>query len=401
MSHSIASLNSDSLSGRIQHITNQRYDDNIEMTMDSKTKTTLILFLALFVSNGLESDCFHQIPISSSISSTPRHPFSNKPISSKTTRTGAPNSSRASATNLQMGFSSAVIGALRGGASSASVVVGPIVTALQGGGPLGVAALTLVASAVITPLTLYRQAYSFSVGYGYSVFAMGVALLSVFWKEPLVHAALTTSNYATTGAAPIFLVASMIFYGFRLGSFLLLRELTVPSKQKQIKSFDKTPLLKRVPFSISVAMFYAFMVTPVMYACRQFVNTGTPLTKGANQIAFLGAAIAWFGALMEAIADGHKFLVKRGKDESADFHGPTTGVYAMSRHPNYIAEIVYWSGVLLCGIPSFGKSPIAWICSSLGFVGIFKIMVGATDRLDTKQEEKVRKHVCSKLVSSN
>jgi steroid 5-alpha reductase family enzyme len=361
--------------------------------MESKTKTTLILFLALFVSNGLESDCFHQTPISSSISSTPRHPFSSKRISSKTTRTGAPNSSRTSATNLQMGLSSALIGALRGGASSASVLVGPIVTALQGGGPLGVAALTLVASAVVTPLTLYRQAYSFSVGYGFSVFAMGIALLSVFWKKSLIHAALTTSKYATSGAAPIFLVASIIFYGFRLGSFLLLRELTVPSKQKQIKSFDKTPLLKRVPFSISVAMFYAFMVTPVMYACRQFVNTGTPLPKGANQIAFLGAAIAWFGALMEAIADGHKFLVKRGKDESVDFHGPTTGVYAMSRHPNYIAEIVYWFGVLLCGIPSFGKSPIAWICSSLGFVGIYKIMIGATDRLDAKQEEKVRKHV--------
>jgi len=287
-----------------------------------------------------------------------------------------------------MGLSSSVIGALRGGASSASVVVGPIVTALQGGGPLGVAALTLVASAVVTPLTLYRQAYSFSVGYGFSVFAMGIALLSVFWEKSLVHAALSTSKYTTGGAAPIFLVASIIFYGFRLGSFLLIRELTVPSKQKQIKSFDKTPLLKRVPFSISVAMFYAFMVTPAMYVMQQFANTATPLTKGANQIAFLGAAIAWFGALMEAIADGHKFLVKRGKDESVDFHGPTTGVYAMSRHPNYIAEILYWFGVLLCGIPSFGKSPIAWICSALGFVGIYKTMVGATDRLDSKQEAK-------------
>jgi steroid 5-alpha reductase family enzyme len=237
-------------------------------------------------------------------------------------------------------------------------------------------------------LTLYRQAYSFSVGYGFSVFAMGIALLSVFWEKSLVHAALSTSKYTTGGAAPIFLVASIIFYGFRLGSFLLIRELTVPSKQKQIKSFDKTPLLKRVPFSISVAMFYAFMVTPAMYVMQQFANTATPLTKGANQIAFLGAAIAWFGALMEAIADGHKFLVKRGKDESVDFHGPTTGVYAMSRHPNYIAEILYWFGVLLCGIPSFGKSPIAWICSALGFVGIYKTMVGATDRLDSKQEAK-------------
>jgi len=43
-------------------------------------------------------------------------------------------------------------------------------------GPLGVPALAAVAGVVLAPLTLYRQGYSFSVGYGAAVAAMGAAL---------------------------------------------------------------------------------------------------------------------------------------------------------------------------------------------------------------------------------
>jgi len=294
-----------------------------------------------------------------------------------------------------LGLADTVIGALRGGAAfkPATSIISALTTALQSG-PYGVAALTAIASCVVTPLTLYRQAYSFSVGYGFSVFAMGLALLSVFGVDTLSTASASASS---ASAPPLFLVAALLFYGFRLGSFLLLRELTVQSKQKQVKSFDKSPLLKRIPLAIGVSMFYAFMVTPVLYLCRSAAATATTMTMTMTMpatnsitIALAGARIAWIGALMEAITDTQKYIAKRGKDESPDvFIGPTRGLYKLSRHPNYLAEIVFWFGVLVSGASTFGiKSPIAWICSSLGFVGIYKIMIGATDRLDKKQEEK-------------
>ena len=285
-----------------------------------------------------------------------------------------------------MGGQCSLIGALRGGAAL-ETATGAITTALRSG-PLGVLALTAIASAVVTPLTLYRQAYSFSVGYGFSVFAMGLALLSVFGTTLTTT---VTSSSSICSSAPLLLVASILFYGFRLGSFLLIRQLTVQSKQKQLKSFDKTPLLKRIPLAVSVSMFYAFMVTPALYLCRA-ASTRT-LSGRVNSIASAGAALAWIGALMEAVADTQKYLAKRNKDGSTDFVGPTTGLYAISRHPNYFGEVVFWFGVLVSGAPTFVGTTISsaiiipLACSLLGFVGIYKIMTGATDRLDKKQEE--------------
>ena len=65
-------------------------------------------------------------------------------------------------------------------------VVSGVASAL-GSGPLGVPALAGVASVVVLPLTTIREAYSFSVGYGASVAAMGAAMLAAFgaWKTPL------------------------------------------------------------------------------------------------------------------------------------------------------------------------------------------------------------------------
>lgn len=216
----------------------------------------------------------------------------------------------------------------------------------------------------------HRQAYSFSVGYGLSVAAMGFAVLKHF--------------DIGFSCSPLSLMSSsVIFYGIRLGLHLLVRELTVPSQAERLKEFDKSPLLQRIPFAVSVSLFYAFMTSPLMYAARAATTSSTIMN--------VGVGLAWLGAIMEGVADLQKFLVKRsaakeGVDDT--FVGPTGGLYTICRHPNYLGELLFWFGLAVAGAPSFGKSPIAWGCATLGFYGIFGIMTGATKRLDKKQEEK-------------
>jgi len=234
-------------------------------------------------------------------------------------------------------------------------------------GPYGVLALTGIASSVVVPLTMYRQGYSFSVGYGFGVFAMALAL----WKQFQIGLSLS----------PLSLLASAVmFYGIRLGTFLLVREWTVPSKAEVIKGFDKSPRLKRIPLAVSVSMFYAFMTSPLMYAARAAIDNSNVMKAGV--------ALAWVGAVMEAVADTQKFFVKRAAKDEDTFVGPTGGFYKICRHPNYLGELIFWFGLALAGVPSFGKSIIAWGCAATGFYGIFGIMTGATKRLDKKQEEK-------------
>lgn len=273
---------------------------------------------------------------------------------------------------------------LRGGCQSKALQT--LASSLRSG-PFGIPALAAYALAVNLPLTLYRQAYSFSVGYGFSVLSMSVACALAM--RPLIPSSIAQ----LTSANPSFLMLSAaVFYGLRLGSFLLMRELTVPSKAKSLKAMDKTPRPKRVILSANVSLFYALMTGPLMYALRSPVGRD-------NTVAMAGASMAWFGAILEAVADLQKWLVKRGAGSAGgddddggkkEFQGPTGWSYSVVRHPNYLGEVLFWSGLFVGGAPSFGRSVVAWVGSALGVAGIWAIMTGATKRLEGLQNESYK-----------
>lgn len=174
----------------------------------------------------------------------------------------------------------------------------------------------------------------------------------------------------------------VVFYGARLAGHLLARQLTVPDIAKRIKAFDKTPRPKRLTLVPPLALFYAFMTSPLLFALRA--------PPASANIAWAGCGAAWAGAVIEAVADAQKFLHKRSTFATTapgTFSGPTGGLYGKCRHPNYFGEVLFWFGLLVAGAPSFGKSPTPWACGAVGFYGIYSIMAGATKRLDGKQKE--------------
>mmetsp|Transcript_34622 Transcript_34622/g.75103 ORF Transcript_34622/g.75103 Transcript_34622/m.75103 type:complete len:402 (+) Transcript_34622:50-1255(+) len=279
--------------------------------------------------------------------------------------------------------------------SCGSVVETVKAAMLSGSHILPTAGLTAVSAATVVPLTLFRQAYSFSVGYGCAVAAMCASLIRTFGlPSPFTKSAWTG---LTTGAvpAPTLLTYAGLFYGLRLSAFLLLREVAVPSKSEQIKKLDKTSKPARIPFASAVGMFYAFMVSPVLFALRAASNgAGLSCPLGICAPALLakvqwaGVILAFVGLTTEAVADQHKFFVKRNYGYTSSFVGPTRGLYGLCRHPNYLGEILFWTGIYLGGLPAFGTNVAAWITSTLGLWGIVSIMTGATKRLDEKQADR-------------
>jgi len=260
--------------------------------------------------------------------------------------------------------------------SSLSSVADAISATLVSGTPLrAIGGLWAISSLAVVPLTFIRQGYSFSVGYGVSVAAMALALLSSF----------DISCSTLTSSAPAFLAVTTVIYGLRLAFYLLLREFSVDSKRKQVKSFDKMPRLQRTPLALSVSLLYAFMTSPALFALRGLVKTGTALEK----VQLVSTGVSVFGMVLESIADQQKYEAKRKSKEGEDkFVGPTTWSYKLVRHPNYLGEILFWVGLFGAGSVSFQKSIVAWLCGSLGLASILSIMFGASGRLDTKQQEK-------------
>ena len=270
--------------------------------------------------------------------------------------------------------------------SALAMHLGPLLkeTLVSGTSLRAIGALYVVASLTVVPLTWYQTAYSFSVGYGLSVAAMAFALLASFAFEGGGGGLLSSS----LSSAPSILAVTALIYGLRLGLYILLRERTVESKKQQFKEMNKTPPLKRTPLALGVSLLYAFMMSPILFALRTSVETGSIWDK----VQKLCTGVAAFGMVLESVADQHKYEVKRksssSKEDDTKFVGPTTWSYKLCRHPNYLGEILHWVGLFGAGSVVFGKDVVPWVAGGLGLWGILSIMLGASSRLDTKQSEK-------------
>ena len=87
----------------------------------------------------------------------------------------------------------------------------------------------------------------------------------------------------------------------------------------------------------------------------------------------IGCGLAWAGSIIEAVADAQKFLQKRrdySQKAGGTFTGPMGGLYASCRHPNYFGEVLFWFGLFVAGLPSFGSQVIPYTAGGLGLWGI-------------------------------
>lgn len=272
-------------------------------------------------------------------------------------------------------------------------------------GATGVFALMGIAAAILIPIAQIRNVYAISVGYGLSIAVMALTLRSVFFvsaKAPLT-AATHPIGYA--------LVMASIFYGFRLSSYLFLRERSGWKPRRKSAQTDANKQsngpsrLSRIPFSVSLAIFYAFLSTPLYFSLLRPIATPSFASATFRQqillgLAWFGTGLGWTGAILEAVADTHKFVVKlraaltdtgttkEGTGSIPTFQSPTNGVYRITRHPSYTGEVLFWVGNFVAGIPSFGGSIVAWLCSTIGLYGIVSIMRTASRGLEERQLQR-------------
>ena len=72
-----------------------------------------------------------------------------------------------------------------------------------------------------------------------------------------------------------------------------------------------------------------------------------------------------------------------------------TGLYRIVRCPNYLGEVLLWTGVFVCGIGSY-HAWWQWLMALLGYVGIVYIMFSGARRLELRQDHKLwsRRSLC-------
>ena len=214
---------------------------------------------------------------------------------------------------------------------------------------------------LVSAIGFKNYVWFISLGYGFSIAAQGIAMLFLYGEN------------LTLGT----ILACVVFtlYGLRLGGYLAYREIKVRTYSEnmkgEIKDSKTIPMFVKVCIWVACALLYLLQVTPVFYR----------LASGAGSDAFtyIGAVIMAFGFALEAAADVQKNRAK--KINSRRF--VDTGLYRIVRCPNYLGEMIMWTGCVISGIGAV--TGWQWAMVALGFIGITYVMFSGARRLELRQ----------------
>lgn len=233
----------------------------------------------------------------------------------------------------------------------------------------------IVLALVVSSVGFYKYVYFISLGYGFSVAAMGVTLFFMY---------MDVQNIATMAMCVLFLI-----YGCRLGGYLLIREIKSASyrstMKKEIKDGKDMKMVAKVSIWVSCAFLYALQVSPLLFRLtdteRMLANAAYDVVIGGpDPIALAGAVIMALGIILESAADWQKSKQKSvNPNRFCD-----KGLYKIVRCPNYLGEVLFWTGVFVSGVNIYANA-WQWIAAATGYICIVYIMFGGARRLELRQ----------------
>ena len=232
--------------------------------------------------------------------------------------------------------------------------------------PWDLLGILVIVCAVLCAVGFYKFVYFLSIGYGFAVAGGGIA---VFIMALVV---------GTEAPLWVLLVQAALFlaYGIRLSGFLLVREIKNAAYRKTLK--EATGNEKKMPFFVlftiwvCVAILYTAQVSPMLF---RVTNNTTGVI-----LPVIGFAVSVFGLILESIADNQKSAQKK---ENPDMVA-TKGLYKMCRCPNYLGEIIFWTGVFVSGMNTYSTVG-QWITAIIAYICIVFIMFNGAQRLEKRQ----------------
>ena len=217
---------------------------------------------------------------------------------------------------------------------------------------------------VISSIGFKNYVWFISLGYGFSIAGEGILMLILYGQG--------------LSLGTILCCVLFTLYGLRLGGYLAIREFKSSSYKKnmvgEVKDGKSVPFGVKIAIWITCAALYVTQVSPVFYR----LHNGS----GTNVWTYVGAGIMLLGVVLESAADIQKNNAKkRNPKRFVD-----TGLYRLVRCPNYLGEMIFWTGVLVSGIGAVSGVG-QWIVVAVGYIGIIFVMFSGARRLEIRQNK--------------
>ncbi|MBP3338976.1 MAG: DUF1295 domain-containing protein [Lachnospiraceae bacterium] len=224
--------------------------------------------------------------------------------------------------------------------------------------------ILFVLALLVSSIGFYKYIYFISIGYGFSIAAIGIALPIMFFDDLSVGT----------------IIASLLFivYGCRLGGYLLLRELKSAAYRQtmktEIKDGKDMKIFVKCAIWVTCALLYVCQVSPVLFRLMNW--------EGTDACCIIGVIIMALGIALESLADYQKSQAKKiNPKRFCD-----SGLYKIVRCPNYLGEVLFWTGVFISGVNVL-EGVWQWLSAIFGYICIVYIMFGGARRLEIRQNK--------------
>ncbi len=221
-----------------------------------------------------------------------------------------------------------------------------------------------VAAMLISSIGFKNYVWFISLGYGFSIAGEGLLMMILYGQD--------------LSLGTIICCVLFILYGCRLGGYLAFREIKSGSYKKnmvgEIKDGKTVPFGVKIAIWVTCALLYVTQVSGVFYRLVNFADD--------NAFVFIGAVIMLLGVSLETAADIQKNAAKKLNPRRF----VDTGLYRIVRCPNYLGEMIFWTGVLISGIGAV-EGIGQWIVVLVGYVGIIFVMFSGARRLEIRQDK--------------
>lgn len=226
---------------------------------------------------------------------------------------------------------------------------------------LQILGITGIISLVLSCFGFWMYVYFFSVGYGFSIAGIGIFFLVKFWPSLSV----VEVAYASL----------LTIYGLRLGLYIARRGM----KNMHYKNLLKKETKKNVPFFVKFSIWISVCL---LYVC-QAAPLSIRIVKDCpdDVLLYVGLGISALGIIIEYVADMQKTIAKK----TAPDKFVKTGLYRIVRCPNYLGELLLWTGTFLSGL-LVCSTVLEWSAVILGYVGIVYVMFSGARRLELRQD---------------
>ena len=225
-----------------------------------------------------------------------------------------------------------------------------------------------IVCAVLCAVGFIKYVYFLSIGYGFAIAGGGVASLIIALMNP----------GWTDGILWLAILQTVLFivYGARLSGFLLVREFKSAGFQNAIKTeidgFRKLPIFVSISIWLCVSVLYTAQVSPMFY---RYANGSKDYV-----VPVIGIVISACGLILESIADKQKSEQKKANPKMV----ATQGLYKIVRCPNYLGEIIFWTGVFISGLTTYTGIG-QWLMAVIAYICIVYIMFNGAQRLEKRQ----------------